>query len=441
MFITRKHLSRRTFLRGAGVTLALPLLESMVPAATPLRQTAAGPRTRFGAWYIPHGATMAKWTPETEGRNFAFSEILQPLEPYRDWITVVSDLRHPMGYGSGSATANHNRSSAVFLTGAFAETGSQPHLGTSVDQAAAKQIGQETPLPSIELSIEDGSLSCGEGLSCAYRNTISWQGPTSPLPMENNPQVVFERLFGDGSTDQQRRLRRQQALGLLDSVMGDVASLKNELPASDRTRLDQYLNDVREIERRIERVGQQVSGDNIEVPEQPVGIPADFEEHLTLMLDLMVLAWQADITRVSTLLMAKELSGAVYGNSGVRDAFHTLSHHSNQQENKDRFALLNNYHVGLFASLLGKLQAVPDGDGTLLDHALFLYGSGMSDGNQHNHDPLPVVLAGKASGRLEGNRHLRNPEGTTMSNLLLAMLHKVDVNVDSFGDSTEVMAI
>jgi Protein of unknown function (DUF1552) len=440
MFITKKHLSRRTFLRGAGVTVALPFLESMVPAATSARQ-AGGPRTRLGAIYFPHGATMAKWTPETEGRNFEFSEILQPLEPYRDWINVISDLRHPMGYGSGSATANHNRSSAVYLTGAFAETGALPHLGISVDQAAAKVIGQDTPLPSIELSIEEGSLSCGEGLSCAYRNTISWQGPSSPLPMENNPQVVFERLFGDGSTDEQRRLRRQQALGLLDSVMGDLAGLKGELPASDKVRLDQYLEDVREIERRIERVGQQVSGDNIEVPEQPVGIPADFEEHIKLMFDLTVLAWQAEITRISTLLMAKELSNAVYANSGVRDAFHTLSHHSNLQENKDRFALLNNYHVGLFTYFLEKLQATPDGDGTLLDHSLVLYGSGMSDGNQHNHDPLPVVLAGQASGRLEGNRHLRNPAGTTMSNLLLAMLHKLDVNQESFGDSTEVMAI
>lgn len=441
MFITKKHLSRRTFLKGAGVTVALPLLESMVPAATPAWQTAAGPRTRLGAIYFPHGATMAKWTPETEGRDFAFSEILQPLEPYREWINVISDLRHPMGYGSGSATANHNRSSAVYLTGAFAETGALPHLGISVDQAAAKVVGQDTPLPSIEMSIEEGSLSCGEGLSCAYRNTISWQGPSSPLPMENNPQVVFERLFGDGSTDEQRRLRRQQALGLLDSVMGDLASLKGELPASDKVRLDQYLEDVREIERRVERVGQQVSGDNIVVPEQPVGIPADFEEHIKLMFDLTVLAWQAEITRISTLLMAKELSNAVYANSGIRDAFHTLSHHSNLQENKDRFAILNNYHVGLFTYFLDKLQATPDGDGTLLDHSLVLYGSGMSDGNQHNHDPLPVVLAGKASGRLEGNRHLRNRQGTTMSNLLLAMLHKLGVDQGSFGDSTEVMAI
>jgi hypothetical protein len=413
----------------------------MVPAATPQAQTAAGPRTRLAAIYFPHGATMAKWTPPSDGRGLQFSEILEPLEPFRDWVTVVSDLRHPMGYGSGSATANHNRSSAVFLTGAFAETGALPHLGISMDQAAARVIGQDTPLPSIEMSIEEGSLSCGEGLSCAYRNTISWQGPTSPLPMENSPQVVFERLFGDGSTDSQRRLRRQQALGLLDSVMGDLASLRPGLPAADRTRLDAYLEDVREIERRVERIGQQVSADEIEVPEQPVGIPADFEEHLALMYDLMVLAWQADITRISTMLMAKELSNAVYANSGVRDSFHILSHHSNNQESKDRFAVLNNYHIGLFARLLEKLRSVPDGDGSLLDHSMILYGSGMSDGNQHNHDPLPVLLAGKASGRLEGDRHLRNAEGTTMSNLLLAMLHKLDVPLESFGDSTGAMSL
>jgi hypothetical protein len=440
-FITKKHLSRRTFLRGAGVAVSLPLLESMVPAATAFGQTAAASKTRLGAIYIPHGATMARWTPLSDGKDFQFSEILQPLEPFRQTINVISDMRHPMAYGSGSATANHNRSSAVYLTGAFAETGAQPQLGVSMDQVAAGKTGQETPLPSIELSIEEGSLSCGEGLSCAYRNTISWQGPSSPLPMQNNPQVVFERLFGDGSTDEQRQLRRQQSMSLLDAVMGDVRSLQGELPVADQNRLDQYLTDVREIERRIERVGQQVSGDDIVIPEQPVGIPSDFEEHMKLMFDLWVLAWQADITRITTLLMAKELSNGVYPNSGISDSFHTLSHHSHNQDSKDRFAVLNNYHVGLFAYLLDKLQATPDGDANLLENSMVLYGSGMSDGNEHNHDPLPVVIAGRASGRLDANRHLRNSEGTTMSNLLLAMLHKLGIEDESFGDSTGAMAI
>ena len=438
--ITKKHLSRRTFLRGAGVTVALPLLESMVPAATPTRQTAAAPKTRLGAIYFPHGATMAKWTPAGEGPGFEFSESLAPLEPFRESVNVISDLRHPMAYGSGSATANHNRSSAVYLSGAFAETGSQAYLGTTMDQVAARKIGQETPLPSIEMSIEDGSLSCGEGMSCAYRNTISWQSPISPLPMENNPQVIFERLFGDGSTDEERTIRRQQSMSLLDSVLGEVADLKGTLPASDSDRLDRYLTDVREIERRIERVGQQVSS-GIEVPDAPVGIPPDFEDHIKLMFDLQVLAWQADITRIATLLMGKELTTTVYPNSGVRDAFHTLSHHSHNQENKDRFAVLNNYHVGVFTYLLEKLRSTPDGDGNLLDNSMVLYGSGMSDGNEHNHDPLPIILAGGASGRLEGGRHLRNPAGTTMSNLLLAMLHKLGIEEESFGDSNEAMAI
>jgi hypothetical protein len=439
-FIMKKHLSRRTFLRGAGVTLALPLLESMVPAATVLGQTAARPRTRLACMYVPHGATMDKWTPATEGSGFEFSEILQPLEVYRDRLNIISDLAHPQGYGGGSAVANHNRSSAVFLSGAFAEAGAQAHLGVTMDQVAAQRIGQDTPLPSLEMSLEEGALSCGEGLSCAYRNTISWQGPESPLPMQNNPQVIFERLFGDGSTDAERRLRRQQSRSLLDAVRGEVALLKGDLPAADRGRLDQYLSDVREIERRIQKVGEQVSED-LEVPEKPEGIPEDFEDHIKLMFDLQVLAWQADITRVTTLLMAKELTNTVYPKSGVRESFHNLSHHSNLRENKDRFAVLNRYHIGVFKYLLDRLEASPDGEGTLLDHSMVLYGSGMSDGNQHNHGPLPILLAGGASGRLAGGRHIRNPKETTMSNLLLAMLDKLEIPLDRFGDSTGTVSI
>ncbi len=439
-FITKKHLSRRTFLRGAGVTVALPFLESMIPAATPLMQTAAKPKTRFGAIYFPHGATMYKWTPEKEGSDFEFSEILQPLQPFRNRINVISDLSHPQAYGGGSATSNHTRSAAAYLSGAQAKSGPQAYLGVTVDQYAAKRIGQDTPLPSIELGIEDPSLSCGDGLSCAYRDTISWQGPTSPLPMQNNPQVVFERLFGDGSTDAERKNRRLQSMSLLDAVMGEAAALQKKLPNADRTRVDQYLSDVREIERRIEKADQQVSGD-LKVPAAPSGIPKDFEDHIKLMFDLWVLAWQADITRVTTLLMAKELSNAVYAKSGIRDAFHILSHHSNLKENMDKFAVLNRYHTGVFTYLLTKLQAIKEGDGTVLDHSLILYGSAMSDGNQHNHAPLPIILAGGASGRLKGGRHIRNPKDTTMSNLLLAMLDKLEVHTESFGDSTGMMQI
>ncbi len=433
-FITKAHLSRRTFLRGAGVTLALPLLDSMIPAATLLGQTAAKPRTRLGAIYFPHGAIMSHWTPAAEGAGFELTPILQPLKPFYNQISIISDLRHANAYGSG-ATANHNRSAAAFLSGAFAETGAQPSLGTTVDQIAAQKIGQDTPLPSLELTIEEPSLNCGDGLSCSYRDTISWQGPHAPLPMQNNPQVVFERLFGDGNTAEQRKTRRAQSISLLDSVVGEATSLQRKLPATDRTRLDQYLSDVREIERRVQKAGEQLS-DDLPVPAAPTGVPRDIEEHIKLMYDLQVLAWQAEITRVSTFLMCKELSGATYPKSGVRDAFHTLSHHSNVKESIDRFAVLNTYHVGLFGYFLEKLRATPDGDGTLLDHSLVLYGSGMSDGNQHNHTDLPVVLAGGASGRLKGGRHLRHPKNTPMANLLVAMLDTLGIPTDKFGDST-----
>jgi len=440
MFITKKHVSRRTFLHGVGASVALPLLESMVPAATPYAQTGARPKTRLGCIYFPHGATMDKWTPEQSGSAFELSDILQPLAPFKDRVNVISDLSHPQAYGGGSATANHNRSAATFLSGAHAEAGPQARLGITVDQFAARHLGQDTPLPSLELTIEGPSVSCGEGLSCAYRDTIAWQGPLTPLPMENNPQVVFERLFGDGSTDAERRARRQQSLSLLDSVLGEAAALQSKLPAGDRSRVDRYLEDVREIERRIETAAKQAST-SLDLPDAPVGVPKDVEEHIKLMIDLQVLAWQADITRVTTLLMAKELSNAVYPKSGVRDAFHILSHHSNIRENQDRFAVLNRYHISLFAYLLKKLQATPDGDGTLLDHAMVLYGSAMSDGNQHNHGPLPIVLAGGASGALKGGRHIRNTQDTTMSNLLLAMLDKLGTPAERFGDSTGMLSI
>ena len=433
-FITRTHLSRRTFLHGVGITLAVPFLDSMVPAlARGQSATAALPRTRLGCIYFPHGAIMPKWTPAADGSGFELSEILQPLKPFYSQITVVSDLEHKLAYGSG-ATANHNRSAAAYLSAAFAKTGATPQLGITMDQIVAQKLGQDTPLPSLELMIEGSSLNCGDGLSCSYRDTIAWQGPSSPLPMQNNPQVVFERLFGDGTTADLRKARRQQSISLLDSVTGEVASLQRKLPTGDRSRLDQYLTDVREIERRVQKAGQQLSED-LKVPPAPTGIPTDVEEHVKLMLDLQVLAWQAEITRVTTFLLAKELSTSVYPKSNVRDAFHTLSHHSNIQENKDRFAVLNRYHVTLFAYLLDKLQNTPDGNGTLLDHSMVLYGSGMSDGNQHNHTDLPIIVAGGASGKLKGGRHLRHPKNTPMANLLVAMLHKLDIPAESFGDS------
>jgi len=439
MFITKKHLSRRTFLQGVGATVALPLLDSMVGAQTPLRQSSAAPKTRFVAFYIPHGATMDKWTPAKEGTGFEFTEILKPLEPFRDRVNIVSGLAHPYVAGAGgadvSAGANHTRAAAVFLTGAVPERGPQAHLGVSADQVAAKQIGQDTPLPSLELSIEESVLACEAAFSCAYRNSISWKSASEPLPMNSNPRLVFEKLFGVGATDAERRARREESRSLLDSVTSQIASLQKDLPASDRRRLSQYLEDVREIERRIQR-SEAAARTDLTLPDLPVGVPPTFQEHLTLMMDLQVIALQADITRVSTLMIARELSGAVFPETSIRDPFHNLSHHSNDRGNMDRFAQLNTYHMTKFGYFVDKLKQTRDGDGTLLDHSLVLYGSSLSDGNQHNFSPLPIVLAGGASGKVKGGRHLVFPKDTHMSNLLVAMLNTLDARVEKFGDST-----
>ncbi len=439
-FITRKHLSRRTVLRGLGVSLSLPLLDSMVPAQTGLRKTAAAAPSRLSCIYVPHGATMDKWTPAQEGKGFQFTEILAPLEKFRDRLTVVSNLAHPAAGGVNSdAGADHARSAAVFLSGSHPEKG-RVHAGATIDQIAARQIGQDTPLPSLELCIEDAAVSCGSGYGCAYVNTISWKNPTTPLPMENNPQVVFERLFGDGSNNAERSARKQESRSLLDSVTGQIASLNKELPAVDRSRLSEYFDDVREIERRIQRAEQQVP-DTLKLPAAPVGIPEAFDEHFKIMFDLQVLAFQAGITRIASMMYARDTSGAVYPQSGVRDGFHVTSHHSNVRANMDKFALINNYHVKMLAYFLDKLRATPDGDGNLLDHSMVLYGSSMSNGNQHDHDPLPVILAGGGSGRMQGGRHLRFAPHTPMSNLLLSMLDKLDIQQETFGDSTGKLEI
>jgi hypothetical protein len=444
MFIFKKHLSRRTFLRGSGALVALPFLDAMAPAQTPVSRTAAAPKTRFTCFYVPHGATMDKWTPSTAGTGFEFTEILKPLEPFRDRVNIVSGLAHPYVAGAGgadvSAGANHTRAAAVFLTGAVPERGTRAHLGVSVDQVAAKAIGQDTPLPSLELSIEESVLACEAAFSCAYRNSISWKSPADPLPMQNNPRLVFEKLFGDGGSTAERRARRQESRSLLDSVMAQVASLQTGLAASDRQRLTQYLDDVREVERRIQRAEASVR-DDLQLPEQPSGVPGTFQEHLQLLMDLQVLALQTEITRVSTLMFARELSGAVYPETSIRDPFHNLSHHSNDRGNMDRFAQLNTYHMTKFAYFLERLKGVPDGDGTLLDHSLVLYGSSLSDGNQHNFSPLPIVLAGGASGQLKGGRHLQFPKDTRMSNLLAAMLNKLGAPTEKFGDGTGVLDI
>jgi hypothetical protein len=431
-FITKKHLTRRTFLRGAGVTLALPFLESMVPAGTALRLSAATPKTRLGCLYVPHGATMYKWTPETEGRDFAFSEILSPLEPFRDRVTVVTNLSHESAAGA-DAGAEHARSAAIYLSGGKPQRNAV-RLGITVDQVAARHIGQDTPLPSVELGIEEPSLSCGAGYGCAYFNTISWLNETTPLPMESSPQALFETLFGDGGTPEQRLARRRENRSILDSIREQTLSLRQGLPASDRVRIDGYLDDIREIERRIETVLER--GDPDVVPDAPVGTPEIFEDHLKLMFDLLAIAYQSETTRVGTLMYAKDLSPATYPNSGNRGGFHGASHHGNVRERMDQFALINKYHLEMFTYFVEKLASMPDGDGTLLDHTMLLYGSSMSNGNQHDHDPLPLVLVGGASGRLRGNRHIVAAPETPMANLLLSMLDVLGVREESFGDST-----
>jgi hypothetical protein len=428
-YIRKKHLSRRAMLRGAGAVVALPLLDAMVPAATAQSKTAAAPKSRLACIYIPHGAVMDKWTPSTEGAGFKFQPTMEQLEPYRNQVTIVSNLRLPMAYGTdASAGANHTRSSATWLTACAPAAGSKPKMATSFDQIVAQATGLDTPMPSIELAIE-GSRGG------AYGNTISWQGPESPLPMENNPQVVFERLFGEGGTQEERIARRQQSRSLLDSVVGDVARLKQNIAYEDKTRLDRYLTDVREIERRIRLIGEQLRPD-LALPPTPVGIPTDFDEHIQLMFDLQVLAWQAEITRIATMMIGHEVTNATYPASGITDPFHNLSHHSYIQANIDKLAILNKYHLSKVVYLVDKLKKTPEGDGNLLDNSLVMYGSGMSNSNQHDHDPLPIVLIGGAAGKLKGGRHIVTEKGAPLSNLQLAMLDVMGVKAEKFGDST-----
>jgi hypothetical protein len=440
MFITQKHLSRRTLLRGAGSVLALPLLDAMTPA---LAQTIAAP-PRLSCIYIPHGATMAKWTPAQEGKDFAFSEILAPLESYRDYLNVISGLANtPVGPWQGEDSGgaqNHSRAAAAFLTAAHPVKGDMAFVGESLDQVVAQTLGTDTPLPSLELAIEPSGLTCGTNFTCAYSNTLSWKTPTLPMPMENNPQLVFERLFGEGATDAQRRERRQLSASMLDSIREQVGSLNKGLPAADRSRLDDYLQEVREIERRVHLVDERLSAD-LDLPAAPTGVPRDFEAHVELMFDLQVLAFKSEITRISSMMLSRENSNTRYPGSGVAEGFHNASHHSNEQKNKDQFAVINRYHIGVLKKFFDKLAATEDGDGTLLDHSLVLYGSSLSDANEHNFDPLPVLLMGKAGGRIEGNRHLRFPDHTPLANLHLSLLDKFGIQRDSFGNSTGLLNI
>ena len=425
-YLTKKHLSRRTVLRGGGVALALPFLDSMIPAGIRNASAAGVPRARLACVYIPHGCVIGQWLPGTAGRDFAFTPTLKSLEPFRDRLNVVSGLQLPAAYiGDSSAGANHTRSSQCWLTCTQTDTGPSP---TSADQLAAQHIGQETPLPSLELALEAGS-------------SISYLTPQTPLPMETNPRIVFERMLGDGSTPEERAARQRQLSSLLDSVTGQVASLQRGLPAADRERLDRYLTDVRELERRLALAADSPLAE-LDVPDKPNGIPGDFEQHAMLMFDLLALAWAGDLTRIATFMVSREVSNRLYPRSGVNEGFHNASHHSGIPANIERLAKLNEYHTRTtIAYFLRKLADTPDGDGSLLDHSLVVYGSGMGNPNQHDHHALPMLLAGGASGRLEGGRHIRAADDTPFANLLISVLDKLDVPVTSFGDSTGALEL
>ena len=441
MFVTKKHIPRRSFLQGAGVALALPLLDSMFPALVPLAKAQAGARTlRFVGIFNPHGWAPEYWAMK-EGPIAALPFVLEPLAPWKEWITVISGLDATSSMPpAGMTGGDHSRSAATF-------SGVQPkktvsadsYLGTTIDQYIAQKHGQDTVLPSIQLGIEDQSslATCPWGYSCAYVNSISWSGPTKPLPHEVNPQVVFEHLFGDGSNPRERAARQQAKGSLLDAVSQEVERLNSTLPATDRTRLEEYLEDIREIERRLTNVrkSQEISPD----AEVPFGIPESFSEHIHLMWDLQALAFQADITRVSTLMYAHDVSMRTYPECGVTTANHAASHHGAAPKRVEDWARINRYHVQCLTHFLDKLKATGDVDGTLLDNTLIFWASNMGDGNLHSHKQVPNMLIGGAGGRHHGGRHI--PATGTTANLLLAVLHMFDVDKERIGDSTGALSL
>jgi hypothetical protein len=442
MFIEKKALPRRTFLRGAGALLGLPLLDAMVPALSAMEKTVAKPVQRLGFVYIPNGVSQPYWWPKSApASKLELSPILSPLAKVQDQVTLLGNLTHHQAEGLGDGDAEHTRASSVWLNGVHPKLteGADVQAGTTVDQIAAKVLCKDTPLTSLELALEPNYMvgNCNDGYSCVYMNTFVWRTPTMPLPMENNPRIVFERLFGLGGSAAERLSDMRKDRSILDSVTLEMASLKNSLGPADRGIVSEYLDAVREIEQRINRSAKQTgSGAMPANLDRPVGIPENFEEHAKLMFDLQWLAYRADITRVATMQLAREFSSRSYPNIGVSDGHHTISHHTNDKEKLEKYAKICTYHMSLFAYFLEKMQSTPDGDGTLLDHSMFLYGGGISDGNKHDHANLPAVLAGGGAGKLKGGRYLQFPENTPMSNMFVSLLDKVGVEVDRLGDST-----
>jgi hypothetical protein len=445
MYISKKHLSRRTVLRGLGATVALPLLDAMVPAQTALAQTAAAPTLRFGTIYVPHGVIMDAWMPEKVGSDFEMPLNLKPLEGLRQHINVVSGL-----YSEGANA--HSACPGFFTACAHAARGNSIQLNTTIDQVIAQTIGRGTTFPSMELAIEDSSNifgTCAGDFLCTYMDTISWRSPTQPLPMEINPRVVFERMFGgDGTTPEARRARLDQSTSILDAVAADVRGLSGKLGGRDRARLDEYLDNVREIERRIVQAEAQRSERSLEAPPTPSGVPDHFQDHVALMFELQALAFQGDLTRVTSFMMGRELSGLSYPQIGIADGHHPISHNNYDIKQMEKKAKVDTFNVSLFANFLQRLKNTPDGDSNLLENSLFLYGSGMSDGNVHNHLNLPVLLAGNAAGQLKGGRHIRAGQLAAartipaipkfdkmapMANLMVSLLNIAGIEADSYG--------
>ena len=433
MIVTKKALPRRTLLQGMGAAVGLPLLDAMVPALTAAASTPARPVRRLGYIFIPMGSDLPRWTPPREDSLTDLPPILRPLAPHRDHVTVLTNMELKNAYPGTHATSN-----SAFLSCAKAKLteSSDYYLGTTVDQIAAREIGQDTPLPSLELGMDllDVVGQCDDGFACVYQNNLSWSSPTSPLPYEAHPRKVFGRLFGEGSPEERSRTLQKKA-SMLDRVRGDISRLQRELGADDRTKVTQYLDSVREVERRIQIAEASVGDAPRPDMERPVGVPAAYADHVRLMFDLQVLALQADITRVITFQLAREGSTRSYPEIGVSEPHHPLTHHGNDRQMVDKMAKINEYHVSLAAYLIERLKATPDGEGTLLDHCMYLYGSGMGDPNKHDHINLPIWVAGGGAGRLAGGRHVRYEHGTPLANLHLTLLEKAGVRMESFADS------
>jgi hypothetical protein len=432
MFITKKHIPRRTFLRGIGAAVALPLLDSMIPASTALAQTAAGPRLRMGFIYFPHGAIMDQWTPKTTGKDFQISPILQPLEPYKKQLTIVSGLDNK----PATLPPVHAIQPGTWLNATSPRKSQEPLTATTIDQLAAQRIGQDTPFPSLEVATESrGGTGCDRNYGCSYSGTISFRNPSTPLPMETNPRKLFQRLFGQGDTPEDRERWAKQYVSILDAISQESTGLKRSVGAQDRVMLDDYLETIREIERRMEKM-EKSDLSKLDLPDAPVGIPNSFDEHLNLMFDLVALAYRANLTRVFSMMMAAEGSTQTYNHVGVSDAFHPLSHHQNDRAKMDRLVKIQTYHSTAFAKFLATLATMPDGDGNVLDHSIILYGSNMSNSNAHNEFPLPSAIVGGGNGRIKGNQHIVSPDHTPLANLLLTLMHRAEIPVTKVGDST-----